>query len=53
MDLEARNLQPSIRVGLLVKIREYKSDLNNLIRALKSISNGNTQQSAREEFLDS
>jgi vesicle transport through interaction with t-SNAREs 1 len=53
MDLEARNLQPSIRVGLLAKIREYKSDLNNLIGALKSISNGNTQQSAREEFLDS
>jgi vesicle transport through interaction with t-SNAREs 1 len=53
MDLEARNLQPSIRAGLLVKLREYKSDLNNLKGTLKRISSGNAQQSAREELLES
>jgi vesicle transport through interaction with t-SNAREs 1 len=53
MDLEARNLQPSIRAGLLVKLREYKSDLNNLKGTLKHISSGNAQQSAREELLES
>nr|CAB3473326.1 unnamed protein product [Digitaria exilis] len=53
MDLEARNLQPSIRAGLLAKIREYKSDLNNLKGALKRITSGNAQQGAREELLES
>ena len=53
MDLEARNLQPSIRAGLLAKIREYKSDLNNLKGALKRITSGNPQQGAREELLES
>jgi vesicle transport through interaction with t-SNAREs 1 len=53
MDLEARNLQPSIRAGLLAKLREYKSDLNNLKGTLKRISSGNGQQSAREELLES
>jgi vesicle transport through interaction with t-SNAREs 1 len=53
MDLEARNLRPSIRAGLLVKLREYKSDLNNLKGTLKRISSGNAQQSAREELLES
>ena len=53
MDLEARNLQPSVRAGLLAKIREYKSDLNNLKGALKRITSGNPQQGAREELLES
>jgi len=53
MDLEARNLQPSIRAGLLAKIREYKSDLNNLKGALKRITSGNAQQWVREELLES
>lgn len=53
MDLEARNLQPSIRAGLLAKIREYKSDLNNLKGAIKRISSGNAQQGVREELLES
>jgi len=53
MDLEARNLQPSIRAGLLAKIREYKSDLNNLKGALKRITSGNVQQGVREELLES
>lgn len=53
MDLEARNLQPSIRAGLLAKIREYKSDLNNLKGALKRITSGSAQQGVREELLES
>jgi vesicle transport through interaction with t-SNAREs 1 len=53
MDLEARNLQPSTRAGLLAKLREYKSDLNNLKGTLKRISSGNGQQSAMEELLES
>ncbi|KAM3349570.1 hypothetical protein ACQJBY_022483 [Aegilops geniculata] len=53
MDLEARNLQPSVRAGQLAKLREYKSDLNNLKGALKRIIAGNGQQGAREELLES
>ncbi|XP_073366522.1 vesicle transport v-SNARE 11 [Aegilops tauschii subsp. strangulata] len=53
MDLEARNLQPSVRAGQLAKLREYKSDLNNLKGALKRITAGNGQQGAREELLES
>ncbi|KAK1665179.1 hypothetical protein QYE76_053338 [Lolium multiflorum] len=53
MDLEARNLQPSVRAGLLAKLREYKSDLNNLKGTLKRITTGNAQQGAREELLES
>uniref|UniRef100_N1QPK7 Vesicle transport v-SNARE 13 n=1 Tax=Aegilops tauschii TaxID=37682 RepID=N1QPK7_AEGTA len=56
MDLEARearNRQPSVRAGQLAKLREYKSDLNNLKGALKRITAGNGQQGAREELLES
>nr|XP_020151782.2 vesicle transport v-SNARE 13 isoform X2 [Aegilops tauschii subsp. strangulata]XP_045090728.1 vesicle transport v-SNARE 13 isoform X2 [Aegilops tauschii subsp. strangulata] len=53
MDLEARNLQPSLRAGQLAKLREYKSDLNNLKGVLKRITAGNGQQGAREELLES
>ncbi|KQK08350.1 hypothetical protein BRADI_2g41330v3 [Brachypodium distachyon] len=53
MDLEARNLQPSVRAGLLAKLREYKSDLNNLKGTLKRITTGNAQQGTREELLES
>ncbi|KAG2404768.1 Vesicle transport v-SNARE 13 [Vigna angularis] len=31
MDLEARSLQPNVKGVLLAKLREYKSDLNNLL----------------------
>ncbi|KAL5220924.1 hypothetical protein ABZP36_025637 [Zizania latifolia] len=53
MDLEARNQQPSVRAGLLAKLREYRSDLNNLKGTLKRVSTGNAQQGAREELLES
>eukprot|EP00246_Nothoceros_aenigmaticus_P007399 TRINITY_DN2115_c0_g1_i1.p1 TRINITY_DN2115_c0_g1~~TRINITY_DN2115_c0_g1_i1.p1 ORF type:complete len:168 (+),score=23.49 TRINITY_DN2115_c0_g1_i1:342-845(+) len=35
MDLEARSLQPTLKSALLTKLREYKSDLNNLKRDVK------------------
>ncbi|XP_073011083.1 vesicle transport v-SNARE 11-like [Typha latifolia] len=53
MDLEARSLQPSIRAGLLAKLREYKSDLNNLKSELKRITTANSAQATREELLES
>ncbi|KAG6508523.1 hypothetical protein ZIOFF_033897 [Zingiber officinale] len=53
MDLEARSLQPSVKAGLLVKLREYKSDLNNLKGGLKRITTVNSNQAAREELLES
>uniref|UniRef100_A0A0C9S2N4 TSA: Wollemia nobilis Ref_Wollemi_Transcript_18809_931 transcribed RNA sequence n=1 Tax=Wollemia nobilis TaxID=56998 RepID=A0A0C9S2N4_9CONI len=52
MDLEARSLQPSIKANLLAKLREYKSDLNNLKREVKKASSIDSA-SAREELLES
>lgn len=52
MDLEARSLQPNLKAMLLAKLREYKSDLNNLKREMKRISSPNHDQSAREELLE-
>ncbi|MED6171209.1 Vesicle transport v-SNARE 11 [Stylosanthes scabra] len=53
MDLEARSLQPSVKAGLLAKLREYKSDLNNIKSEVKKIVNGNLNPSARDELLES
>ncbi|CAL0317183.1 unnamed protein product [Lupinus luteus] len=53
MDLEARSLQPNIRAALLAKLREYKSDLNNLKNEVKKIVSGNINPSARDELLES
>ncbi|XP_002522484.2 vesicle transport v-SNARE 12 isoform X1 [Ricinus communis] len=50
MDLEARSLQPSVKAMLLAKLREYKSDLNNLKREFKRITSGNPSQA---ELLES
>lgn len=52
MDLEARSLQPSVKSILLAKLREYKSDLNNLKGDVKRITS-NASQTAREELLES
>lgn len=52
MDLEARSLQPSVKAGLLAKLREYKSDLNNIKSEIKRISAANAQQATREELLE-
>nr|AFK39102.1 unknown [Lotus japonicus] len=53
MDLEARSLQPNVRAVLLAKLREYKSDLNNLKSEVKKIVSGNLNPSARDELLES
>lgn len=51
MDLEARSLQPNIKAVLLAKLREYKSDLNNLKSEVKRIASGNAL-SSRDELLE-
>ncbi|KAF5479490.1 hypothetical protein F2P56_000304 [Juglans regia] len=53
MDLEARSLQPNIKAVLLAKLREYKSDLNNLKSEVKRIVSGNLNPAARDELLES
>lgn len=53
MDLEARSLQPSLKATLLAKLREYKSDLNNLKKEFKRISSPESSLSAREELMES
>ncbi|XP_076886817.1 vesicle transport v-SNARE 11-like [Bidens hawaiensis] len=53
MDLEARSLQPNVKAVLLAKLREYKSDLNNLKSQVKQISSSNLNQAARDELLES
>ncbi|EOY01832.1 Vesicle transport v-SNARE family protein isoform 3 [Theobroma cacao] len=52
MDLEARSLQPGIKVTLLAKLREYKSDLNKLKKEFKRISSPNANQAAHDELLE-
>jgi vesicle transport through interaction with t-SNAREs protein 1 len=53
MDLEARSLQPNVKAVLLAKLREYKSDLNNLKSEVKRIVSGNLNAAARDELLES
>ncbi|XP_058788377.1 vesicle transport v-SNARE 13-like isoform X2 [Vicia villosa] len=52
MDLEARSLQPSTKATLLAKLREYKTDLNNLKNEVKRISSTNVNTASREELLE-
>ncbi|KAI3454702.1 hypothetical protein Pfo_011365 [Paulownia fortunei] len=53
MDLEARSLPPSVKATLLAKLREYKTDLNNLKMEVKRITSANANQAARDELLES
>lgn len=53
MDLEARILQPNVKAVLLAKLREYKSDLNNLKSEVKRIASTNSNQAARDDLLES
>lgn len=53
MDLEARSLQPNVKAVLLAKLREYKSDLNNLKSEVKRLVYGNSNAAARDELLES
>ncbi|GLJ49880.1 hypothetical protein SUGI_1060190 [Cryptomeria japonica] len=52
MDIEARSLQSNVKANLLAKLREYKSDLNNLKRDVKKACLDDLQ-SARDELLES
>ncbi|CAN8273139.1 unnamed protein product [Cochlearia groenlandica] len=52
MDLEARSLPPSIKSSLLVKLREFKSDLNNFKSEVKRITSGHLNAAARDELLE-
>ncbi|KAG8384671.1 hypothetical protein BUALT_Bualt04G0142200 [Buddleja alternifolia] len=52
MDLEARGLQPNVKAVLLAKLREYKSDMNNLKNEVKRIASTNLNQAARDELLE-
>ncbi|KAI3463936.1 hypothetical protein Pfo_020599 [Paulownia fortunei] len=53
MDLEARSLPPNVKATLLAKLREYKTDLNNLKMEVKRITSANANQAARDELLES
>lgn len=53
MDLEARSLQPSAKATCLAKLREYKSDLNQLKKEFKRVSSPDVNQSSREELMES
>ncbi|GFZ03562.1 vesicle transport v-SNARE family protein [Actinidia rufa] len=53
MDLQARSLPSNAKAMLLAKLREYKTDLNNLKSEVKRITSANTNQSARDELLGS
>ncbi|KAA8540989.1 hypothetical protein F0562_024873 [Nyssa sinensis] len=53
MDLEARSLPPNVKAMLLAKLREYKTDLNNLKSQVKRITSANANQAARDELLKS
>lgn len=53
MDLEATSLQPSAKAVCLSKLREYKSDLNQLNKDSKRVSSPDAKQSTREELMES
>ncbi|CAA7051878.1 unnamed protein product [Microthlaspi erraticum] len=52
MDLEARSLPPNVKSILLVKLREYKSHLNNFKSEVKRITSGNLNAAARDDLLE-
>eukprot|EP00245_Coleochaete_scutata_P006436 TRINITY_DN20877_c0_g1_i1.p1 TRINITY_DN20877_c0_g1~~TRINITY_DN20877_c0_g1_i1.p1 ORF type:complete len:224 (-),score=51.91 TRINITY_DN20877_c0_g1_i1:412-1083(-) len=53
MDLEARSLPPTQKATLLAKLREYKSDLNNLKREVKKSSSATSDAAAsRDELME-
>ncbi|KAI3751209.1 hypothetical protein L2E82_22257 [Cichorium intybus] len=48
-----RSLPPNVKAVPLTKLREYKSDLNNLKSEIKRISSTNLNQAATDELLES
>ncbi|EEF47829.1 vesicle transport v-SNARE 11 [Ricinus communis] len=53
MDLEARSFPPNLKAVLLAKLREYKTDLNNLKNESKRITSSHINQATRDELLES
>ncbi|CAH1444701.1 unnamed protein product [Lactuca virosa] len=53
MDLKARSLKPNVKAVLLAKLRECKSDLNNLKSEVKRLASDNINQAARDDLLES
>ncbi|KAH6801161.1 vesicle transport V-snare 13 [Perilla frutescens var. hirtella] len=53
MDLEARSLPPNVKATLLAKLREYKTDLNNLKSEVKRMTSANANLAARDDLLES
>ncbi|KAI3721905.1 hypothetical protein L2E82_32924 [Cichorium intybus] len=53
MDTQARSLPPNVKVVPLTKLREYKSDLNNLKSEIKRIASTNLNQAVADELLES
>ncbi|KAJ8550673.1 hypothetical protein K7X08_000043 [Anisodus acutangulus] len=49
MDLEARSLPPNVKATLLAKLREYKSDINNLKTEVKRITSVNTNLASGDQ----
>ncbi|CAM6115643.1 unnamed protein product [Calypogeia fissa] len=52
MDLEARSLPFHPKAALLVKLREYKSDLTDLKRAIKKASAGGDALASRDDLME-
>ena len=46
-------MQPNVKAMLLAKLREYKSDMNNLKSEVKRLVSGNLNAAARDELLES
>ena len=52
MDLEARTLQPAQKSVFLAKLREYKTDLNNLKKDVKNAASSNGYPNSRDELME-
>ncbi|KAH8945851.1 hypothetical protein BDL97_12G063100 [Sphagnum fallax] len=53
MDLDTHNLPPTQKATLLAKLREYKSDLNNLKQDFKKVSMAHDPVASRNELMES
>ncbi|KAL0734922.1 hypothetical protein Bca4012_011132 [Brassica carinata] len=52
MDLEVRSSQPSAKAVCLLKLREYKTDLNQLKKDFKRVSSSDANKSTRVELME-
>lgn len=51
MDTYARSLPPNVKVVLMMKLREYISDPNNLKSEIKRIASSNLNKPTQDELL--